>query len=76
MRGKGNGVFWDSAHAQATLQVRALVISKRWDQHLAALRALELRYGCQAWQRTPRPMSIKADPPSNTPRTNRIYRVN
>jgi len=68
LRLKGNGVFWDPANAEAMLQVRALVISKRWDERLAATRALELRQGRQGWRRPSRPMSIKADPPPNTPK--------
>jgi hypothetical protein len=67
LRLKGNGIFWDQAHAEAMLHVRALIISKRWDERLAAIRALERRQGRQDWRRDPRPMSIKADPTPTTP---------
>jgi len=69
LRLKGNGVFWDPANAEAMLHVRALVISKRWDERLRAARELERRQGRQDWRRAPRLMSIKADPTPTTPQT-------
>lgn len=54
LRLKGNGIFWDPAHAEAMLQVRSLVISQSADERLAAMRVLELRQGRQDWRRTPR----------------------
>jgi hypothetical protein len=67
LRLKGNGVFWEPANAEAMLQVRALVISGRWDERLTETRALELRQGRRDWRRAPRLMSIKADPSPSAP---------
>lgn len=35
---KGNGIFWREANAEAMLQVRAQVITNRWDQRYTAMR--------------------------------------
>ena len=38
LRLKNNGMFWREEHAEEMLQVRAQVISKRWDERLTAMR--------------------------------------
>jgi hypothetical protein len=56
---KGNGIFWREGHAEEMLQVRAQVISKRWDERLQAMRQ-HLRYdGRTDWKWEPQAMSSK-----------------
>jgi hypothetical protein len=43
LRLKNNGMFWREEHAEEMLQVRAQVISKRWDERVKAMR----RHLCQ-----------------------------
>ena len=38
LRLKNNGMFWREEHAEAMLQVRTQVISKRWDERVQAMR--------------------------------------
>jgi hypothetical protein len=38
LRLKNNGMFWREEHAEEMLQVRAQVISKRWDERVKAMR--------------------------------------
>lgn len=61
LRLKGNGIFWDEANAEAMLQLRAQVITGRWDERVAAMRRLELKHGRHDWHRKPQPMSKKAE---------------
>ena len=59
LRLKGNGIFWREKHAEEMLQVRAQVISKRWDERVQAMRQL-LRYdGRSDWKWEPQAMSSK-----------------
>jgi hypothetical protein len=61
LRLKGNGIFWDPTNAEAMLQLRAHVITGRWDERITAMRQLELRQGRHDWHRKPQAMSIKAE---------------
>ena len=68
LRLKSNGMFWGEPQAEMMLQVRAQVISGRWDQRLQEMRELN-RHDCRTdWQWEPRAMSSKsestADPPA------------
>lgn len=68
LRLKSNGMFWGEPQAEMMLQVRAQVISDRWDQRLQEMRELN-RHDCRTdWKWEPRAMSIKsestADPPA------------
>jgi hypothetical protein len=66
LRLKGNGVFWREQNAEAMLQVRAQVITDRWDERLTAMRRHLLRDGRlhRTWE--PRPMSTKVEGASPT----------
>ncbi len=60
LRLKNNGMFWREEHAEELLQVRAQVISKRWDERVQAMRQ-HLRYDRRTdWKWEPQAMSIKA----------------
>ena len=56
---KGNGLSWYRENAEAMLQLRAQVVSKRWDDQLQAMRQLARVDARTEWTWTPRPMSIK-----------------
>ena len=59
LRLKNNGMFWREEHAEAMLQVRAAVISKRWDERVEAMRK-HLRYDRRMdWKWQPQAMSSK-----------------
>ena len=59
LRLKSNGMFWREEHAEEMLQVRAQVISKRWDERMKAMRQ-HLRYdGRTDWKWEPQAMSSK-----------------
>ena len=59
LRLKNNGMFWREEHAEEMLQVRAQVISKRWDERVKAARK-HLRYdGRTDWKWEPQAMSSK-----------------
>lgn len=62
LRLKGNGIFWQESNAEAMLQLRAQVITGRWDERIATMRRLELKHGRRDWRREPQPMSKKAEP--------------
>ena len=60
LRLKNNGMFWREEHAEAMLQVRTQVISKRWDERVQAMRQ-HLRYDRRTdWKWEPQAMSSKA----------------
>ena len=56
---KGNGLSWYREHAEAMLQLRAQVVSKRWDDQLQAMRAHARKDTPAEWAWQPRPMSVK-----------------
>ncbi len=59
LRLKNNGMFWREEHAEEILQVRAQVISKRWDERVKAMRQ-HLRYDRRTnWKWEPQAMSSK-----------------
>lgn len=62
LRLKSNGMFWGEPPAETMLQVRAQVISGRWDERLQALRDLSRRDGRTDWNWDPQPMSAKPEP--------------
>jgi hypothetical protein len=60
LRMKNNGMFWREEHAEEMLQVRAQIISKRWDERVTAMRK-HLRYDRRTdWKWEPQAMSSKA----------------
>lgn len=66
LRIKSNGMFWREPHAEQMLQVRAQVLSGRWDARLKAMRQLARRDGRVDWTWTPQPMSIKTEAENST----------
>jgi len=60
LRLKGNGIFWREEHAEEMLQVRAQVITKRWDERVNAMRKHLSYDGRLDWRWEPQPMSCKA----------------
>jgi hypothetical protein len=62
LRLKSNGSFWGEPQAETMLQVRAQVISNRWDQRLADMRELTRRDGGLDWTWVPHAMSCKTEP--------------
>ena len=62
MRLKGNGIFWLEDHAEEMLQLRALVISRRWDERVQQMRSWTKKNQLADWHWKPRPMSCKLEP--------------
>lgn len=62
MRLKGNGIFWLENHAEEMLQLRSLVISRRWDEQVKRMRSWAKKNHLADWHWTPRPMSCKTEP--------------
>ena len=62
LRLKGNGIFWLEDHAEEMLQLRALVISRRWDERVRQMRSWSRKNHLADWQWTPRSMSCKIEP--------------
>jgi hypothetical protein len=59
LRLKSNGMFWREEHAEEMLQVRAQVISRRWDERVKTMRQ-HLRYDRRTdWKWEPQAMSCK-----------------
>lgn len=56
---KGNGLSWYRENAEAMLQLRAQVVSRRWDAQLKAMRAYARQDARTDWTWDPQPMSIK-----------------
>lgn len=66
LRLKNNATFWREENAEIMLQLRAQVISKRWDESNSKVRAL-LRHDARTeWTWTPSPMSCKDEASMNT----------
>ena len=59
LRLKNNGMFWRVKHAEEMLQVRAQVISKRWDERVEAMRQYLRQDGRTDWEWEPQTMSSK-----------------
>jgi len=59
LRLKSNAIFWREGHAEEMLQVRAQVISERWDERTKAMREHLRRDGRRNWKWEPRAMSSK-----------------
>jgi hypothetical protein len=59
LRLKNNGMFWREEHAEEMLQVRAQVISRRWDERVKEMRRHLCRDGRTNWKWEPRAMSCK-----------------
>jgi hypothetical protein len=66
LRLKGNAIYWLEENAEAMLQIRAYVLTNRWDQRLRELRKLRIRDVQTAWHWTPQDMSSKAERATTT----------
>ena len=67
VRLKGNGIFWREANAESMLQLRALVISDRWDARMSAMRTYRRTMHLKDWKWTPRPMNRESEIQLNIP---------
>jgi hypothetical protein len=63
---KGNGIFWREENAEAMLQVRAQVITNRWDERLTAMREHLTIDGRLKRKWEPRPMNTNVEDESPT----------
>ena len=61
LRLKSNAIFWREPNAESMLQVRAQVISNRWDQRVQEMRNLRRPDGLTDWTWRPQPMSVKTE---------------
>lgn len=61
LRLKNNGMFWREPEAEMMLQVRAQLITDRWDDRLTEMRQLLRHDGSQDWQWEPQAMSVKSE---------------
>jgi hypothetical protein len=61
LRLKGNSIYWLEASAESMLQVRAQVLTDRWDARMKQLRQALTLDARSNWTWTPRPMNSKAE---------------
>jgi hypothetical protein len=61
LRLKGNGIFWREENAESMLQLRALVISDRWDEQMQSMRQYRKTSHLPDWHWTPLPMTAKSE---------------
>jgi len=61
LRLKGNSIYWREEGAEAMLQIRAQVLTNRWDERLAALHQLQSNDGRTDWIWQPQDMSSHAE---------------
>jgi hypothetical protein len=59
LRLKNNATFWYEENAEIMLQLRAQVISRRWDECQSNIRQLARKDARTDWRWKPRPMSCK-----------------
>ena len=61
LRLKGNSIFWREDNAEAMLQLRAQVLTNRWDERLAELQKLKLRDARTDWRWAPQDMRSQTE---------------
>ncbi len=61
LRLKGNAIYWREENAEAMMQVRAQVVTNRWDERMSALHRLHLKDRPTDWPWLPRDMSSHAE---------------
>jgi hypothetical protein len=61
LRLKSSGMFWGEEEAETMLQVRARVITDRWDEGVREMRAFQRQDAREVWKWEPRSMSIKSE---------------
>jgi hypothetical protein len=66
LRLKGNGIFWLEKHAEEMLQLRALVMSGRWNERVQRMRSWNKENQLADWHWIPQTMSGKLE---HQPRT-------
>jgi hypothetical protein len=69
LRLKGNGIFWKETAAESMLQLRALVISNRWNDRLTQMRSHKRRTHRPDWNWTPQSMTRKSEDASKSSQT-------
>lgn len=66
LRLKSNAMFWREPNAETMLQVRAQVISDRWDERVKEMREFQRSHGRTDWKWSPQAMSMKSEPDNVT----------
>ena len=66
MRLKGNAIYWREENAEAMLQIRALVLTNRWDERLRELHKLQLHDGRTEWHWEPQDMRPQTERATRT----------
>lgn len=61
LRLKSNAMFWYEEHAESMLQVRAQVLTNRWDERMAQLAAHRRQQASRDWHWEPRAFSCKVE---------------
>jgi hypothetical protein len=61
LRLKGNAIYWREENAEAMLQIRALVLTNRWDERLGKLHQLQLHDGRTEWGWFPQDMRSQTE---------------
>ena len=61
LRLKGNAIYWREENAEAMLQIRALVLTNRWDERLGELHQLQLHDGRTEWDWLPQDMRSQTE---------------
>ena len=61
MRMKGNSIYWREDRGEAMLQIRAQVLTNRWDERLVELRRLQSNDSRTGWRWAPQDMSSKTE---------------
>lgn len=61
LRIKGNSIFWRKENAEAMLQLRAQVVTNRWDARLSELRSFHTTHRRTDWHWQPRDMSSNSE---------------
>ena len=67
LRLKGNAIYWGEENAEAMLQIRAQVLTNRWDERMDKLRKLRSQDARTTWKWTPQDMSPKVECAAATP---------
>ena len=61
LRLKGNAMYWREENAESMLQIRAQVLTNRWDERMNELRQLRSQDARITWMWTPQDMSSKVE---------------
>jgi len=61
LRLKGNSIYWREENAEAMLQIRAQILTDRWDDRLLKFHQLQSRCGRQDWYWTPQVMTSEVE---------------